>query len=86
MSDEVQPDVVVRGVESIKRRGRWLEVELADGRLLAFDPIDVTGCEASAPLPTRDQSLTIYLRGGESVRITNVDPRTLWALIVGATR
>jgi hypothetical protein len=93
VAHEVQPDVVVRGVESIKRRGRWLELELDDGRLIAFDPVDVVGCEASRPMADpddarlpREESLTVYLRGRECELITDVDARALWAIVTEATR
>jgi hypothetical protein len=77
----------ITGVVSHARRGRWLEIELADGRLVAFDPIDVVGCQTLESVDGVDgASLTVYLRGRESEFLTPVDARALWALITAAAR
>lgn len=86
-SDPTMPPSGIAGVVSHARRGRWLELELADGRLVAFDPIDVVGCQTlEAEDGVDGASLTVYLRGRESEFITPVDARALWALITAATR
>ncbi len=85
--DPAMPPSGIAGVVSHARRGRWLEFELADGRLVAFDPIDVVGCQTlEAEDGVDGASLTVYLRGRESEFITPVDARALWALITAAAR
>lgn len=67
----------IEGLRAFLRVGRWLHLRLADGRGIAFDPIDVLGCEISAD----GRSISISLRGRESEYIEEIDGWAIWELL-----
>jgi len=88
---ECDPRTKIAGVAAYQRRVRWLELRLDDGRGIAFDPTDAAGCEIAAlegegdpdeGCGARVASISIFLRGRESIFIEGVDGWALWALIV----
>ena len=67
---------------STSRHGRWVELELADGRFITFDPIDVVGCETA----DGGAAITIHLRGRGCAFIAPINARALWRYITEAAR
>lgn len=79
---ECDPRTKIAGVAAYVRRFRWLELRLDDGRGIAFDPVDACGCEIASA--DADASISIFLRGRESIFIEGVDGWALWRLVVDA--